>query len=218
MGFFFIRAHMSLELMQEHIEYNYWVIKGGIIHTYGTEKHNSLLIKPAASHLPFQLSAFSTVQGVGVLSILQTEMCLCWLIAVWWLFSPLPANFSLPGFFTACGGSGVRVSGGNCAAFVANRIIIGAGADSGVVMGPVEEIWRLASRQGCLLRSTGTWKCKNTLLKSRVPQREANYPYFFHMCFWKSYILINLFSLIYWSHYSFRHSPDSFSLMILVFV
>lgn len=32
----------------------------------------------------------------------------------------------------------MRVSSGNCAVFVANRIIIGAGAKSWVVIGPVE--------------------------------------------------------------------------------
>lgn len=39
-------------------------------------------------------------------------------------------------------------SSGNCAVFVANRIIIGAGADSWVVIGPCEERWSLASSQG----------------------------------------------------------------------
>lgn len=34
----------------------------------------------------------------------------------------------------------MRVSSDNCAVFVANRIIIGAGAESLVVTGPVEEM------------------------------------------------------------------------------
>lgn len=57
----------------------------------------------------------------------------------------------------------MRGSGGNCAVFVANRIIIGAGADSWVVIGPVEERWRLASRQGRLQSGTTTQTRKNTL-------------------------------------------------------
>lgn len=100
-------------------------------------------------------------------------MCLCWLIAVWSLLLLLPANFSLPGILTACSGLGVRVLSGNCVAFVANRIIIGAGADSWVVIGSVEEIWRLASCQGCLLCNTRTWKCKNTLLKAGCHRRRV---------------------------------------------
>lgn len=100
-------------------------------------------------------------------------MCLCWLIAVWSLLLLLPANFSLPGFLTACSGLGVRVSSGNCVAFVANRIIIGAGADSWVVIGSVEEIWRLASCLECLLCRTRTRKCKNTLLKAGCHRRRV---------------------------------------------
>lgn len=93
-------------------------------------------------------------------------MCLCWLIAVWSLLLPLPANFPLPGFLQA---EAARVWGGsssNCAVFVANRIIIGAGADSWVVIGPVEERWRLASRQARLQSSTATQKRKNTHFKN----------------------------------------------------
>lgn len=93
-------------------------------------------------------------------------MCLCWLIAVWSLLLLLPANFPLPGFLQA---EAARVWGGsssNCAVFVANRIIIGAGADSWVVIGPVEERWRLASRQARLQSSTATQKRKNTHFKN----------------------------------------------------
>lgn len=57
----------------------------------------------------------------------------------------------------------MRVSSGNCAVFVANRIIIGAGADSWVVIGPGEERWSLAPRQGRPLCSATTQTRKNTL-------------------------------------------------------
>lgn len=94
-------------------------------------------------------------------------MCLCWLIAVWSLLLPLPANFPLPGFLQAEAAGVWGGSSSNCAVFVANRIIIGAGADSWVVIGPVEERWRLASRQARLQSSTATQKRKNTHFKNQ---------------------------------------------------
>lgn len=81
----------------------------------------------------------------------------------------------------------MRVSGGNCAVFVANRIIIGAGADSWVLIGPVEEIWRLASRQGFLLCRAATQKCKNTLLKPALHRGRVIihvFPPLIQLCMW----------------------------------
>lgn len=54
----------------------------------------------------------------------------------------------------ACGSLAVRVSTGNCAVFVGNRIIIRAGADSLVVPGPGEERRSLAQCQTGLLCGT----------------------------------------------------------------
>lgn len=57
----------------------------------------------------------------------------------------------------------MRVSSGNCAVFVGNRIIIRAGADSWVVTGPGEERGSLAPTQRRLLCSAATPTRKKTL-------------------------------------------------------
>lgn len=65
------------------------------------------------------------------------------------------------------------VAAGNCAVFVANRIIIGAGADNLAVIGLLRKngLWHHDRDARCA--STIRQICKSTFLK--VPQREANY-------------------------------------------